>query len=77
MNQPPELTFCFIWDTGALFSILLHVLSDFPEGVRPSSTTVLKGLATVLKVEGKGKVNWTIMDDEGKPFEWKYDLDYQ
>jgi hypothetical protein len=74
-NRPPELAFRFIWDTGASFSIS-HVRSDFPEGVRPSSTTVLKGLATGLKVEGEGEVNWTVMDNDGKPFEWKHTAYY-
>jgi hypothetical protein len=57
--------FSFIWDTGASFTVSPD-LADFVDGVTPLNTPILlDGLATGLKIEGRGQVQWVVTKTNG------------
>ena len=71
--QPHE--FPVIWDTGASRSVSPSK-ADFEDGIRPSTTPSLTGLAEGLAVMGEGEVKWTVLADNGRPFVWQHTAYY-
>jgi Reverse transcriptase (RNA-dependent DNA polymerase) len=63
---PPADTFPVIWDSGATRSITAY-RSDFVGPITPPSVPlILGGIASGLRVEGLGTVEWSFLSDCGR-----------
>ena len=58
-------TFSIIWDSGASMCISGDK-QDFVGKITPVQDAVVKGIVSGLKIEGIGRVRWSVLDTEGK-----------
>ena len=58
-------TFSIIWDSGASMCISGDK-QDFVGKITPVKNAVVKGIVSGLKIEGTGRVRWSVLDTEGK-----------
>ena len=58
-------TFSVIWDSGASMCISGDK-RDFIGKIEPLTNAVVKGIVSGLKIEGIGRVRWSVLDTEGK-----------
>ena len=58
-------TFSVIWDSGASMCISGDK-QEFIGKIKPLNNAVVKGIVSGLKIEGIGRVRWSVLDTEGK-----------
>ena len=66
-SMAEEDSFTVLWDSGATICVT-NDINDFvvPPG-SPGLMTTLEGLAKGMRVTGRGIVEWTVIDIDGKP----------